>query len=150
MRNSPNSSEPGFLPELPPAATHPQGRKLHPHFISLILQTYKDSIAAIAFSSTEDYVPAYDSIFKRSECYNEKLHRDDRAHAKHKGLDLHNEETSRPVPVLSSSEYGRHLHLIVDKVNRDHVRVGVVRLEFFRKSGMSKSLEEGYGCVTPS
>ncbi|KAM5158258.1 cilia- and flagella-associated protein 90 [Mantella aurantiaca] len=101
-------------------------------------------------NNKEDYIPAYDSIFKRSEFYDEKLHRDDRAHAKHKGLDLHNEEISRLVPVLSSSEYGRHLHLNVDKVNREHVRVGVVRLEFYRKSGMSKSLEEDYGCVTPS
>ncbi|MEE6465574.1 hypothetical protein FKM82_006599 [Ascaphus truei] len=100
--------------------------------------------------SKEDYIPTYDSLFKRPEGYNEKLHRSDREHAKHNGLDIHSEEIARPVAVLTSSEYGRHLHLHVDKVNREHVRIGLVRLDFYRKNGISKSVEEGYGCVVPS
>uniref|UniRef100_A0A8C5MBV9 Cilia and flagella associated protein 90 n=1 Tax=Leptobrachium leishanense TaxID=445787 RepID=A0A8C5MBV9_9ANUR len=95
-------------------------------------------------------VPTYDTVFKRPQGYNEKLHRDDREHAKHNGLDIHTEEQSRPVPVLSSSEYGRHLQLHVDKANRDHAKIGLVRTDFYRKNGISQSLEEGYGSVIPS
>ncbi|KAM8967402.1 cilia- and flagella-associated protein 90 [Pelodytes ibericus] len=98
----------------------------------------------------DELIPTYDTIFKRPQGYNEKLHRDDREHAKHNGLDIHAEESCRPVAVLSSSEYGRHLQLHADKVNRDHVRIGVVRLDFYRKNGICKSVEEGYGSVIPS
>ncbi|XP_069814388.1 cilia- and flagella-associated protein 90 isoform X2 [Dendropsophus ebraccatus] len=100
--------------------------------------------------SKEEHISAYDSIFKRSQSYNEKLHRDDRKYAKHNSLDLYTEEAARPVPVLSSSEYGRHIQHNVDNVNREHVRIGLVRLDFYRKNGISKSLEEGYGRVVPS
>ncbi|XP_075684641.1 cilia- and flagella-associated protein 90 [Rhinoderma darwinii] len=100
--------------------------------------------------SKEEYISAYDSIYKRSPNYNEKLHRDDRKYANHNGLDLYTEEAARPVPVLSSSEYGRHLQRHVDNVNREHVRIGLVHLDFYRKNGISKSLEEGYGSVVPS
>ncbi|XP_075067401.1 cilia- and flagella-associated protein 90 [Mixophyes fleayi] len=98
----------------------------------------------------EECIPTYDSIFKRPRSYNEKLHRDDRTHSKHHSWNIHTEEISRPVPVLSSSEYGRHLQHHVDKVTRDHVRIGLIRLEFYRKNGMSKSVEESYGSVVPS
>ncbi|XP_053570491.1 FAST kinase domain-containing protein 3, mitochondrial [Bombina bombina] len=98
----------------------------------------------------EENVSTYDSIFKRPQGYNEKLHRDDRQHGKHNGLNIHEEELSRPVAVLSSSEYGRHLNHHVDKMNRDHVRIGVVRVDLYRKNGICKSVEEGYGSVTPS
>ncbi|KAM4705073.1 FAST kinase domain-containing protein 3, mitochondrial [Rhinophrynus dorsalis] len=98
----------------------------------------------------EGYIPTYDSIFKRPQGYNEKLHRDDRQHAKHNGLDIHGEEISRAVAVLSSSEYGRHPQLHLDKINRDHARIGLVRLEFYHKNGISNSVEEGYGSVIPS
>uniref|UniRef100_W5LX55 Chromosome LG11 open reading frame, human C5orf49 n=1 Tax=Lepisosteus oculatus TaxID=7918 RepID=W5LX55_LEPOC len=33
----------------------------------------------------------YDCLFRRTECYNEKLHRDDREHAKSRGLHMHQE-----------------------------------------------------------
>ncbi|XP_063778836.1 cilia- and flagella-associated protein 90 isoform X1 [Pseudophryne corroboree] len=98
----------------------------------------------------EEYIPTYDAIFKRPQDYDEKLHRDDRRFAKHNSLDHHTEEISRPVPVLSSSIYGRHLQHHIDKVNRDHVRIGLVRLDFYRKNGISKSVDEGYGSVVPS
>ncbi|XP_063778837.1 cilia- and flagella-associated protein 90 isoform X2 [Pseudophryne corroboree] len=100
--------------------------------------------------SSEEYIPTYDAIFKRPQDYDEKLHRDDRRFAKHNSLDHHTEEISRPVPVLSSSIYGRHLQHHIDKVNRDHVRIGLVRLDFYRKNGISKSVDEGYGSVVPS
>ncbi|MBN3290180.1 DYH5 protein, partial [Polypterus senegalus] len=87
---------------------------------------------------------------KKSEGYNEKLHRDDREHAKSRGLDVHSEEMSRPVPVLSSSDYGRHQAYALDKTDRQHVRVGLVRSEFYRKNGIYHSVEEGYGSVFPA
>ncbi|XP_033854157.1 cilia- and flagella-associated protein 90 isoform X2 [Acipenser ruthenus] len=86
----------------------------------------------------------------RPDGYNQKLHRDDREHAKSRGLNLNNEEISRPVPVLSSSEYGRHLSNAVDKPGRKCVRVGLVRSEFYRRNGFGHSVEEGYGSVTPA
>ncbi|CAH2283615.1 Hypothetical predicted protein [Pelobates cultripes] len=98
----------------------------------------------------DEHMPTYDTIFKRPQGYNEKLHRDDREHVKHNGLDIHAEEISRPVALLSNSEYGRHLQLHVDKMTRDHAKVGLVRLEFYRKNGISRSVEEGYGSVIPS
>ncbi|KFV66564.1 Uncharacterized protein C5orf49, partial [Dryobates pubescens] len=52
----------------------------------------------------------YDAIFKRPEGYNQKLHRCDREHAKSRGLNINEEEMARPVPLLSSSEYGRRIN----------------------------------------
>lgn len=102
-------------------------------------------------SKTKDEeILTYDCLFKRPDGYNEKLHRDDREHAKSRGLNLNNEEISRPVPVLSSSEYGRHLSNAVDKPGRKCVRVGLVRSEFYRRNGFGHSVEEGYGSVTPA
>ncbi|XP_069469944.1 cilia- and flagella-associated protein 90 [Ambystoma mexicanum] len=92
----------------------------------------------------------YDTVFKRPTGYDAKLHRDDRGHAQHKGLDIHGQEAARPMHVLASSECGRHLKLQADHVTREHVRIGLVRLEFYRKNGISKSVEEGYGPVIPS
>ncbi|XP_066547098.1 cilia- and flagella-associated protein 90 [Amia ocellicauda] len=92
----------------------------------------------------------YDCLFRRDEGYNEKLHRDDREHAKSRGLDVHTEERSRPVPILSSSEYGRRFPLEIYKPGRQFVRVGIIRSEFCRKNGIQRSVEEGYGSVSPA
>ncbi|XP_026989669.1 uncharacterized protein C5orf49 homolog [Tachysurus fulvidraco] len=91
----------------------------------------------------------YDCIYRRAEGYNMKLHRDDREHANRHGLDIYTEECSRPVPVLSSSEYGRRPPLPLDNLNRQFARVAHIRSEFYRKNGISKSVEEGYGSVFP-
>ncbi|XDV34603.1 hypothetical protein PO909_004750 [Leuciscus waleckii] len=56
----------------------------------------------------------YDCLHQSTEGYDNKLHRDDRTHAKSRGLDIFSEETSRPVPVLSSSEYGQYSPLQSD------------------------------------
>nr|XP_033785619.1 uncharacterized protein C5orf49 homolog [Geotrypetes seraphini]XP_033785620.1 uncharacterized protein C5orf49 homolog [Geotrypetes seraphini]XP_033785621.1 uncharacterized protein C5orf49 homolog [Geotrypetes seraphini] len=92
----------------------------------------------------------FDSIYKRPTGYDQKIHRDDREHAKHQGLDIHGQEIARPVAVLSSSIYGRYLERRVDPINRNFVRMGIIALDFYRKNGISKSLEDGYGAVVPS
>ncbi|XP_028673635.1 uncharacterized protein C5orf49 homolog [Erpetoichthys calabaricus] len=107
----------------------------------------------LSYFNTEgkgQHISAFDCHFRKSEGYNEKLHRDDREHAKSRGLDVHSEEMSRPVPVLSSSDYGRHQAYALDKTDRQHVRVGYVRSEFYRKNGIYHSVEEGYGSVFPA
>ncbi|KAM4688993.1 LOW QUALITY PROTEIN: cilia- and flagella-associated protein 90 [Discoglossus pictus] len=96
----------------------------HPKELSYFYQQSKD-----------DHIPTY-SIFKRPQGYNEKLHRDDREHASYM-VKIHEEESSRPMAVLSSSEYGRHLNLKADNMYRDHVRIELVRVDFYRKNGNS-------------
>ncbi|XP_036410967.1 uncharacterized protein C5orf49 homolog [Megalops cyprinoides] len=91
----------------------------------------------------------YDSLYRQTEGYNNKLPRDDREHANGRGLDIHSEELSRPVPVLSSSEYGRRPPPLIYKPSRQFVRVAHIRTEFFRKNGITQTVEEGYGSVVP-
>ena len=47
---------------------------------------------------------------------------------------MYSEEVGKAVPVLSSSEYGHRPAL--DKLDRQHVRVGVVKRDFFRSRGI--------------
>ncbi|KAG9279635.1 hypothetical protein AMEX_G5175 [Astyanax mexicanus] len=91
----------------------------------------------------------YDCTHRRAEGYDNKLHRDDRQHAKGHGLDIFSEESSRPIPVRSSSDYGRRLLPPLYKPGRQFVRVAHIRSEFYRKNGITKTLEEGYGPVVP-
>ncbi|XP_030645422.1 uncharacterized protein C5orf49 [Chanos chanos] len=91
----------------------------------------------------------YDCIHRRDEGYNNKLHRDDREHAKSRGLDIHAEESSRLVAVLSSSEYGRRMPPPLYKPGRQFVRVARIRSEFYRKNGITQTVEHGYGSVVP-
>ncbi|KAF4080580.1 hypothetical protein AMELA_G00172920 [Ameiurus melas] len=90
----------------------------------------------------------YDSIYRRAEGYDMKLHRDDREHANSRGLNVHTEECSRPVAVLTSSQYGRQPPVPSYTSDRPFARVAHIR-EFYRKNGISKSVEEGYGSVFP-
>ncbi|XP_076864581.1 cilia- and flagella-associated protein 90 [Brachyhypopomus gauderio] len=91
----------------------------------------------------------YDCIYRRAQGYDNKLHRDDREHAKSRGLNIFNEEASRPIGVRSSSEYGRHAPPSLYTPDRRFVRVAHVRSEFYRKNGITKTMEEGYGSVVP-
>ncbi|KAG5842410.1 cilia- and flagella-associated protein 90 [Anguilla rostrata] len=91
----------------------------------------------------------YDCILRRSEGYDNKLHRDDREHANGRGLEIHGEELSRPIPILSSSEYGRRPPPLIYQPDRQFVRVAHVRSEFFRKNGITQNVAEGYGSVSP-
>ncbi|XP_065608925.1 cilia- and flagella-associated protein 90 [Cyrtonyx montezumae] len=94
-------------------------------------------------------VSTYDSIFKRPEGYNEKLHRCDREHAKSRGLNINDEEMARPVAVLSSSEYGRHISKHTDLLIRSHARINCVQAEFYRKNGITCLLEKHSPTLDP-
>uniref|UniRef100_A0A8C8RZG4 Chromosome 5 open reading frame 49 n=1 Tax=Pelusios castaneus TaxID=367368 RepID=A0A8C8RZG4_9SAUR len=95
-------------------------------------------------------VSTYDSIFKRPKGYNEKLHRCDREHANSRGLNINDEEVARPIAVLSSSEYGRHINQPVEQSIRDYARINRVQAEFYRKNGITCLLEEPSQSLEPS
>ncbi|XP_002665577.1 cilia- and flagella-associated protein 90 [Danio rerio] len=90
----------------------------------------------------------YDCLHQSIEGFDNKLHRDDRKHAKARGLDIFSEESSRPAPVLCSSVYGRFSPLHYDS-SRSFARVAHIRSDFYNKNGITWSVEEGYGSVTP-
>ncbi|XP_076158005.1 cilia- and flagella-associated protein 90 [Alosa pseudoharengus] len=58
-------------------------------------------------------------------------------------------ESTRPLPVLSSSEYGRRLPPPSNQSGRQFAQVNIIQAEFFRKNGITRSVEEGYGPVVP-
>ncbi|KAM9285874.1 cilia- and flagella-associated protein 90 [Cariama cristata] len=94
-------------------------------------------------------VSTYDVIFKRPEGYNKNLHRCDREHAKSHGLNINEEEMARPVAVLSSSEYGRHINKPIEQPIRDHARINHVQAEFYRKNGITCLLEKPSPSLDP-
>lgn len=51
------------------------------------------------------------------------------------GLQVHDEEVSKAVPVLSSSVYGHRPP--IDVLDKQHVRVGVVQKDFYRHRGIN-------------
>nr|XP_042715793.1 uncharacterized protein C5orf49 homolog isoform X2 [Chrysemys picta bellii] len=95
-------------------------------------------------------VSTYDSIFKRPVVYNEKLHRCDREHANSRGLNINDEELARPIAVLSSSEYGRHINQPIEQSIRDYARINRVQAEFYRKNGVTCLLEKPSQSLEPS
>ncbi|OXB56868.1 hypothetical protein ASZ78_006261, partial [Callipepla squamata] len=101
-------------------------------------------------------VSTYDSVFERPEGYNEKLHRCDRKHARSRGLNINDEESitfsqemARPVAVLSSSEYGRHISKHTEQLIRSHARINSVQAEFYRKNGITCLLEKHSPTLDP-
>lgn len=95
-------------------------------------------------------VSLYDCVFKRRLDYNQKLHRDDREHAKGLGLHINEEEQERPVGVLMSSVYGKRIHQPVEPLNRDHNRVNHVEADFYRKNDIRSLKEPGFGHINPA
>ncbi|XP_066099615.1 cilia- and flagella-associated protein 90 [Saccopteryx bilineata] len=95
-------------------------------------------------------ISLYDCVFKKNPGYNQKLHRDDREHAKSLGLHVNEEEQQRPVGVLSSSAYGRRIHQPVEPLNRDHGHVNHVKSDFYRKNDIPSLKEPGFGHIAPA
>nr|XP_002128478.1 uncharacterized protein C5orf49 [Ciona intestinalis] len=105
--------------------------------------TYFNNEKKITSNST------YDRLFKWGDGFNNKLHRCDREHAKSRGLTVHDEEFNKPRPALTSTDYGHKLHLHVDHPDRKHVRI-IKTKEFLSNNGITFSVEQGYGKVTPA
>jgi len=76
-------------------------------------------------------ISTYDRTFHVEEGYSSKLKRDDLQHTQ--GLDVHAEEVNKSVPILTSSVYGHRVPL--ETPDRKHVRVGLVKREFYRSCG---------------
>ncbi|XP_029370755.1 uncharacterized protein C5orf49 homolog [Echeneis naucrates] len=94
-------------------------------------------------------VSMYDRVHHQAEGYDEILHRDDRKHHKGRGLNINEEEKSRAVPVLSSSEYGNRPVPVLYETGRQHARVACIKAEFFMKNGIIWNVAQGYGSVAP-
>eukprot|EP00069_Balaena_mysticetus_P008179 bmy_19520T0 len=103
-----------------------------------------------AISTVTGIISLYDCVFKRNPGYNQKLHRDDREHAKGLGLHVNEEERERPVWVLTSSVYGRRIHQPVEPANRDHSRAGHVKADFYRKNDIPSIKAPGFGHISPA
>nr|XP_004226028.1 uncharacterized protein C5orf49 homolog [Ciona intestinalis] len=73
----------------------------------------------------------YERLFHLKHHYEKKLHRDDRANRI--GLNVHDEEKDKAVPILSSSVYGSRPPL--EKTNREHVIIESVNKGFYRSRG---------------
>uniref|UniRef100_A0A673T928 Chromosome 5 open reading frame 49 n=1 Tax=Suricata suricatta TaxID=37032 RepID=A0A673T928_SURSU len=86
----------------------------------------------------------------KSPGYNQKLHRDDREHAKSLGLHVDEEERQRPVGVLTSSVYGRRVHQPVEPLNRDHGHVNHMKSDFYRKNDIPGLKSPSFGHVSPA
>ncbi|KAK2490134.1 hypothetical protein MC885_007313 [Smutsia gigantea] len=95
-------------------------------------------------------ISLYDCVFNKNPNYNQKLHRDDREHAKSLGLHVNEEEHERPVGVLSSSVHGRRIHQPVEPLNRDHRRANHVKADFYRKNDIPSIKAPGFGHVSPA
>ncbi len=74
---------------------------------------------------------SFDRTFHVEEGYCSKLKRDDLQHTQ--GLNVHAEEVNKSVPILMSSVYGHRSPLEVP--DRKHVRVSLVKKEFYRSCG---------------
>ncbi|XP_055965057.1 cilia- and flagella-associated protein 90 isoform X2 [Sorex fumeus] len=93
-------------------------------------------------------VSLYDSLFKIELGYNQRLHRDDRAHAKSLGLHVNDEE--RTVGVLSSTVYGQRINQLLEPPNRDYRRIKHTKADFHRKNEIPGLREPGFGHVSPA
>ncbi|CAH8620643.1 unnamed protein product [Heterobilharzia americana] len=78
----------------------------------------------------------YDLVFSKEDDFNPKLHRSDRRHDKHSGLNINDEEKVKSVPSLSSSMYGHRLDKNIEISDRKHARIMLVESEFFRRNGI--------------
>ncbi|KAG8516136.1 putative protein C5orf49, partial [Galemys pyrenaicus] len=95
-------------------------------------------------------ISLYDCVFQKNPGYNQKLHRDDREHAKSLGLNVNKEEQERPVGVLSSSVYGRRIHQPVESLYRDHRRANHLSSDFYRKNDIHCIKGPGFGYISPA
>ncbi|XP_064599161.1 cilia- and flagella-associated protein 90-like [Liolophura sinensis] len=117
-----------------------RGRPCELSAFSFVPTERKEPVERTYFNSPKkNHYPLcqYDRLFREVDGYNNKLHRDDREHAKSLGLSVNNEEKVKAIPSKSSSEYGHRLACAKDPPTREHVRIGYVEAEFFRRNGIN-------------
>ncbi|XP_054343668.1 cilia- and flagella-associated protein 90 isoform X2 [Pongo pygmaeus] len=95
-------------------------------------------------------ISLYDCVFKRRLDYDQKLHRDDREHAKSLGLRVNEEEQERRVGVLTSSVYGKRINQPIEPLNRDFGHANHVQADFYRKNDIPSLKEPGFGHIAPA
>ncbi|XP_033034663.1 uncharacterized protein C5orf49 homolog [Trachypithecus francoisi] len=95
-------------------------------------------------------ISLYDCVFKRRLDYDQKLHRDDREHAKSLRLHVNEEEQERLVGVLTSSVYGKRVNQPIEPLNRDFGRVNHVQADFYRKNDIPSLKAPGFGHIAPA
>jgi hypothetical protein len=91
----------------------------------------------------------YDRLFNIEYDFNNKVHRDDRRHAKLKGLNVWNEEVQKVVPSKHSSDIGKlivnlqskdpikfNYEIKLDESDRRHVRIDK-KAEFYNRNGIN-------------
>ncbi|XP_008580022.1 PREDICTED: uncharacterized protein C5orf49 homolog [Galeopterus variegatus] len=113
-----------------------------PHRLDLPLENSRPAEPGI--------ISLYDCVFKKNLDYNQKLHRDDREHAKSLGLRINEEEQERPVGVLTSSVYGKRVNQPLEPLNRDYRRANHVKADFYRKNDIPSIKEPGFGHIAPA
>ncbi|XP_062943609.1 cilia- and flagella-associated protein 90 [Cynocephalus volans] len=121
------------------AFSHIPPRRLDPKELSYYSRQSKPGIISL-----------YDCVFKKNLDYNQKLHRDDREHAKSLGLRINEEEQERPVGVLTSSVYGKRVNQPLEPLNRDYRRANHVKADFYRKNDIPSIKEPGFGHIAPA
>lgn len=117
---------------------------------------YEPSSRSIYNAKTHTFegdILTYDRLFKVDYNFNNKVHRDDRKHAKLRGLDAWSEEIQKVIPTRSASEYGKKIVNIkqpitappvevtysdkLDPPQRKHVRIAKVKSEFYNRNGIN-------------
>jgi len=83
-----------------------------------------------------DDVSIYDLVNHSQSGYDQKLHRDDRAHAKSRGLKVNDEEIQRIVPASNNNIYGHPQRKILEDHSRKFGRGALVKEEFYRRNGV--------------
>ncbi|XP_005809151.1 uncharacterized protein C5orf49 homolog [Xiphophorus maculatus] len=120
-----------------------------PSIFSLISPRRKEAKEMSYFNTKAKVteVPMFDRMYHNTEDFDMK----ERFHTQKcgRGLDINEEEKSRPVALLSSSEYGRRFNSTINRTAKRHPRVALIESDFYRKSGIIWSMAEGYGSVVP-
>ncbi|XP_066910868.1 cilia- and flagella-associated protein 90-like [Clytia hemisphaerica] len=97
----------------------------------------KQSTTYFDITTKHNSTSAYDRVHHMTEGYNQKLHRDDRLHAKQHGLSLHKEESQRRVPVTSNAQYGAPNRLLLESHSKEHGHIEICKQDFNRRCGIN-------------
>ncbi|OWF55231.1 uncharacterized protein C5orf49 homolog isoform X2 [Mizuhopecten yessoensis] len=117
-----------------------KGRSCEMSAYSFIPTKREDPPERTCFNTPKDErypYSTYQRLFRKQDGFNNKLHRDDREHAKSRGLKVNDEEKTKEVPTLASSDYGHRLSMCADHPDRKHVRIAHVKSEFYRRNGIT-------------